>query len=1588
MPDVGVLQLKISADAGNATRSLTKLQTRLSEISNLAQNNFNLENVSTQIQNIVNTVKGDKGVSTAVRNLGTLLNAISSFSKVKNFGLDESQLNSLRELQAVANGFKMGATGVQLNQMRQAISEPWNAANAQSASAAMESIATGAERLASSGAQAKISGIASALKEYSSAINELKASLGDGVSIPTEVTAGQGKGFVALGLASSQGMTEGISEGTGDVASAAQELANAAKEATKNELEIHSPSRVYHEIGIQTAAGFENGLREGLSNIDVYSPLEALKSRFMTAGNEVAKQVSGSISSLREYKEAVLSVGQRLDPAAFNIPVATNSIEEAKDSLDGFAESSQVIKEVETVVHGIGTAEAHVAENMEAVNRATAEDIQLRKEALALENQRRLESNYANYRELYLSKEEDWEKQVPEMYGFTPKALQEGETYADAMRITMEEVNQYIDEFIEKTNTPTGTLLRDTIDETLGVGRAVKSAEESAQVLQTIPDIQEKTQEVQSSINGMSNSMSKGQTATRVLGENLKDLDNELKEKKTDLNNASDETKSLTSRFLELMIGCEGLKGSISRMFPTLSGLYNRFKQLVKYRALRAIIKQISEGFQEGTENYYYYSKAIGGDFASSMDTAASSLLQMKNSIGAAVSPLISSLIPYLQQVVNLFINVVNYANQFFALLNGQSTWSRATAATTTAFDDISDSASGASNSINDLLADWDELNIIQSENSGTGSTSSKVTLDDYATMFEEVSDFDESIKEIVSFIKENFDEILTVVTAIGAAILGWKVSNAFSGLIGNLGLLVGEIASIYIGIKLTDLFGKQYAESGEPGWLIADALSGAVGAYLAGRIASRLIGSSAGGYFVAGFTLILEGAVNIKNAISAMEQQHEGEAWVLDALGSIEVGIGSGLAALGLGASGPVSLAVGAVVTVGVFLLSIPIMMSVKRAAEYKQMAIDAFSETGANGISTEEYITALQARVDELTKGSEVVVSIALPVVEHKENFLANLLTLKSLNALISSEGLSEEDATAFKNAWDIVISELAEIEKINFQTIYAGLDDVIANGSEKIKQEAVALRKEAIELAKIMGGARGAMEEEMNQLTSDIANGNLSGDDYDKAIERYSELYKIISSSDDSGIGDLQKRLSEGAAFDFNTGESSVEEAVNFIKTLSEQEISPALETAKEAYEEEIKAVEDAYSELEMLHKANYLTDEQYEQSKEGLDKIKQLYDDAYADRVEQINALTNDAYAKVLEQAIDGLSNIDTNDKEAVNAYVKNVLDPIFKALEEAGYTIPEEVKSLLGMITEEVYSFDVTTVPASERESIYQAFEQYAETEGINEMRYPVKMSIAFEIDKNNGQPVDINSDDAKDIVNSLLKTFDYQMDNVFEMLNESFGWSYDEILSKIDFGELDIEQLEDLIETVAYLKELAQEKLIPTSEDYNVEYSSIEEEYDAIIEQIQQIIKDRTAEEIEAPKLKVNQEAEVTYDAYLGGESENWWKTSFANVWDSAMAKINSVFNVNGTENTGFGNITISTERNDEQDTINIEEGTKRGNAGMETKQNQTNNYLAQAISYLSIIANNSGNGLSNAGISTVGGLVSNAINAFNLVKG
>ena len=947
MPDVGVLQLKISADASAASKSLKTLQTRLSEINTLAQS-FNVSNISTQIGNIVSTVKGDKGISTAVKNLGTLLNAIAAFGKVKNIGLTEEQVQRISSLQTAVSGFNLGQAGTQLNKLREALGGEWSTEQASKARDALETLSQGARAVSESGTAEKIKSVSKSIEniaggtvgnikgttsdivDYEKAVAEMGDTLKENQLIFNEPRRKLNLQFFG-GKADNSGFAESTRQ-IKEVQSVATKAAGPVKQLidTLNGQIDYKKGKlsdtINNSLGISKPA-ISDEAKNGM--IGLWDSHIQRLDDLNHAADMMKRKLEAPIdySNIQKYIDMVTGVSRITTQAsqetttAFNMPAMdqngpfkyasdelvhyTEMLNKAKSDIEFWAnEYASIQKRIrfngatEERTAALGQAEqsfyaatqaadeyqARVSAVTEYINKFQEVKENIQQATAAKEEFARpegwgagsLNSLIASTNELGRSLrglngiQAQWQaiKDVSENTGLPieeiNKQIAQTREQSEGARKSIQEMLAALNQDPQKLN------WAQSIDRMLGIGNAAKSAKESAQLFE-----QELT------------------SGTSEAASQMRELTGTIQDQ-------SDKTKSLAARFSELAFGTEGLKGSMSRMFPTISGLAKRFSSLIKYRMLRAVIKQISEGFREGYENYYHYSEAIGSSFAPSMDSAASSLLQMKNSIGAAVAPLMQSLVPVLQTVVNWFITAVNWANQFLALMRGQSTWSRAVPTTEKAFSKTEKAAKGASSAMKDLLADWDELNIIQSQGGGSGSGTGADAMTDYLNMFEEVSEFDNRVRDVFNYIKENMGDIARLAAEVGGAILGWKVSEAFGGILGKLGGVLGTLATIALTVELTDKFGKLYTSTGDVGWFFADALTGAVGSALAWKIAKRV----GGGNFAleaGGFTLMLSGLVNLQNGISAGMQGKMAEFGMLSILSAAEAGVGAALIAKGL---------------------------------------------------------------------------------------------------------------------------------------------------------------------------------------------------------------------------------------------------------------------------------------------------------------------------------------------------------------------------------------------------------------------------------------------------------------------------------------------------------------------------------------------------------------------------------------------------------------------------------------------------------------------------------------------------------------
>ena len=192
----------------------------------------------------------------------------------------------------------------------------------------------------------------------------------------------------------------------------------------------------------------------------------------------------------------------------------------------------------------------------------------------------------------------------------------------------------------------------------------------------------------------------------------------------------------LGKAFLPALKPLQVLKNRLFKMTSKFGELFKMFKKQAMYRAFSAIIHAIAAGFKEGMDNAYQYSKALGGSLASSLDSISTSFLYFKNSIGAAVAPLINMLAPAIEYVIDKCVALINILNQVFAKLSGASTWTKAVKYPTQ-YAEAANSATAANKELKKSILGIDEINALQDNNSGGGGGGASGQ--DYSQMFEEV---------------------------------------------------------------------------------------------------------------------------------------------------------------------------------------------------------------------------------------------------------------------------------------------------------------------------------------------------------------------------------------------------------------------------------------------------------------------------------------------------------------------------------------------------------------------------------------------------------------------------------------------------------------------------------------------------------------------------------------------------------------------------------------------------------------------------------------------------------------------------------
>ena len=161
----------------------------------------------------------------------------------------------------------------------------------------------------------------------------------------------------------------------------------------------------------------------------------------------------------------------------------------------------------------------------------------------------------------------------------------------------------------------------------------------------------------------------------------------------------------------------EGVTKASVKATSATHGLMSQVSRIAKTMLIRTAIRELMKLCKQGLQNFYEYSKSIGSAYATALDTLSTNTNTVGNQLGAAIGSLLTSIMPIVNAILSVVSAVAEALTMLFALLGGQTTWTKATSN----MNSFGKAAGGAGSKVKELLANFDELNIIASEGGGGG---------------------------------------------------------------------------------------------------------------------------------------------------------------------------------------------------------------------------------------------------------------------------------------------------------------------------------------------------------------------------------------------------------------------------------------------------------------------------------------------------------------------------------------------------------------------------------------------------------------------------------------------------------------------------------------------------------------------------------------------------------------------------------------------------------------------------------------------------------------------------------------------------
>ena len=318
--------------------------------------------------------------------------------------------------------------------------------------------------------------------------------------------------------------------------------------------------------------------------------------------------------------------------------------------------------------------------------------------------------------------------------------------------------------------------------------------------------------------------------------------------------------------------GVKDLSQQASRSKGPLENLISSLKRIAFYRMIRAVIKAITQAFQEGLEQAYLFSSTLsteGVRFSQSIDRMKSAGNQMKGQLGAAFAALLAAVEPILIAIINLITRAADAISQLLSAFTGK-TYLKAGQAAAGMADSMGDGAKAAKEWRNQLLG-FDEINRLEAPSdsnsgSGGGGGGSGYVFTD-VPINEKYLRLVEKFTELASRMKFNIRDVLFNWSNLDPENIAKKAIAGLSGILGGAvgfmiggvpGAVVGTILGVTVGLLIDSLiFNKDRvlgkSELGNMLSLAITALAGGLIGFAVGGPGGALLGATIGvGVFAA----------------------------------------------------------------------------------------------------------------------------------------------------------------------------------------------------------------------------------------------------------------------------------------------------------------------------------------------------------------------------------------------------------------------------------------------------------------------------------------------------------------------------------------------------------------------------------------------------------------------------------------------------------------------------------------------------------------------------------------------------------------